>query len=126
MDNLTDEQSEEKHYKVAVASSDGIVVNQHFGRADTFYIYEVAETGQCRQLETRTVTPICNRGEHDDNALQDNMSKFQDCRYLLVSRIGTGAANAAEQLGITPMELPGMIEESIGRVITYKELQNLL
>ena len=125
MDNLADGQSETKHYKVAVASSDGIVVNQHFGRADTFYIYEVTETKQCRLLETRTVTPICNRGNHDDNALHDNMSKFQDCRYLLVSRIGTGAANAAEQLGITPMELPGMIEESIGRVITYKELQNL-
>ena len=24
-------------YKIAVASSDGIVVNQHFGRADKFF-----------------------------------------------------------------------------------------
>lgn len=29
--------------KIAVASTDGKVVNQHFGRADTFYILETDE-----------------------------------------------------------------------------------
>ena len=28
---------------VAIASSDGIVVNSHFGKTDKFYIYEVCE-----------------------------------------------------------------------------------
>lgn len=59
MDKTVNNQSEERIYKVAVASSDGIVVNQHFGRADTFFIYEVAGTGNYRFLETRTVTPVC-------------------------------------------------------------------
>lgn len=125
MDKTVNNQSEERIYKVAVASSDGIVVNQHFGRADTFFIYEMAGTGNYRFLETRTVTPVCNGGNHNEEKLCSNISKFMDCKYILVSRIGMGAANAMEQSGVMPMELPGMIEESIGKLITYEQIQNL-
>ncbi|MCH5268987.1 MAG: dinitrogenase iron-molybdenum cofactor biosynthesis protein [Lachnospiraceae bacterium] len=112
-------------YKVAVASSDGIVVNQHFGRADTFHIYELDESGSCRLLESRTVTPVCNGGNHDDRQLRDNIDKLKDCKYVLVSRIGAGAATVMEQSGIIPMELPDMIDEAIRKVITYDQIQNL-
>lgn len=125
MDKSTNERRE-KVYKVAVASSDGIVINQHFGRADTFYIYEVTETGKYRLLETRTIAPVCSGGNHDDNGLWDNISKFKDCKYILASRIGMGAAKAMEQSGIVHMELPGIIGNSIGRLITYEQLQSLL
>ena len=125
MDKSVNKQLEGRVYKVAAASSDGIVINRHFGRADTFYIYEVAEAGNYRFLETRTVTPVCNGGNHSDKELRENISKFKDCKYILVSRIGMGAANIVEQSGITPMELPGMMEESLDKLITYKQLQNL-
>lgn len=125
MDKSVNKQLEERVYKVAAASSDGIVINQHFGRADTFYIYEVAGAGNYRFLETRTVTPVCNGGNHSDKELRENISKFKDCKYILVSRIGMGAANIVEQSGITPMELPGMMEESLDKLITYEQLQNL-
>lgn len=125
MDKSVNKQLEGRVYKVAAASSDGIVINRHFGRADTFYIYEVAEAGNYRFLETRTVTPVCNGGNHSDKELRENISKFKDCKYILVSRIGMGAANIVEQSGITPMELPGMMEESLDKLITYEQLQNL-
>lgn len=125
MDNTLNHKSEEGLYKVAVATSDGIVVNQHFGRAASFYIYEVMKNGKYRFLHIRTVTPVCNRGDHDDNDLQRNISEFKDCKYILVSRIGPGAANMVEQSGIIPMELPGMIEDSINKLIAYEEIQNL-
>lgn len=125
MDKSVNKQLEGRVYKVAAASSDGIVINQHFGRADTFYIYEVAEAGNYRFLETRTVTPVCNGGNHSDKELRENISKFKDCKYILVSRIGMGAANIVEQSGITPMELPGMMEASLDKLITYEQLQNL-
>lgn len=118
-------QPETDGYKVAAASSDGIVINQHFGRADTFYIYEVEGTGGYRFLETRKVTPVCNGGEHNEEELYSNISRFKDCKYIVVSRIGMGAANRMEQSGIMPMELPGMIEESLGRLVTYEKLQHL-
>lgn len=116
---------DKKTYKVAVASSDGIVVNQHFGRAKTFYIYEVEGKGQHGLLEIRSVVPVCHGGNHDDKELRNNIHKLKDCKYILVSRIGTVAANLVEQSGIVPMELPGMIEDSIGKLITYEQLQSL-
>lgn len=112
-------------YKIAVASSDGIVVNMHFGRADTFWVYEVDKAGKYELLETRRATPVCMGGNHDEEKLLENIRRFQDCKYILVSRIGMGAANKMEQLGIVPMELPGMIGESIGRLITYEQIQHL-
>ncbi|MDE6833495.1 MAG: hypothetical protein K2J39_04515 [Ruminococcus sp.] len=36
------------NYKIAVASSDDIVVNQHFGHADRFIIYEITSDGDYR------------------------------------------------------------------------------
>ena len=43
------------NYKIAVASSDGIVLNQHFGHADIFLIYEVNNDESFRFIEIHTV-----------------------------------------------------------------------
>lgn len=109
---------------IAVASSDGIVVNQHFGRADTFYIYEEKDGG-ITFLEKRNVNPVCESGNHDDEKLTANLKKFTDCKYLLVSRIGNGAANKAESLGIECYEISGIIEESIEQLQTYEKIKQL-
>jgi len=115
----------EKRYLVAAASSDGIVVNRHFGKAECFYIYEVDEEEGIRFIEKREVVPVCDGGNHDESRLKENVSKFADCSYLLVSRIGNGATAAVESMGIDPMELPGVIEESIHQLITYRKIQRL-
>lgn len=112
-------------YRIAVASSDGIVVNQHFGRADTFYIFEADDSMNTTLVEKRQLTPVCKRGNHDDNALAKNVELLKDCEYILVSRIGAGAANAVESKGITPMELPGIIPESIEKLVQYIKIQEL-
>ncbi len=111
-------------YKIAVASSDGIVVNQHFGHADKFLIFEV-NGSDYNFTEIRTVEPVCSYGNHDGRKLTENLQKIQDCKYLLVSRIGAGASTQAERLGITPIELPNIIEESIRKVISFEQIQNL-
>ena len=116
---------DEKKNLVAVASSDGIVVNQHFGRAGTFFIYEVSET-EIKQQEVREVTPVCMGGNHEEERLKKNVEKISDCRYLLVSRIGNQAAHIAEGYGIQSFEIPGMIPESIDQMMKYKKIQELL
>ena len=87
--------------KIAVASSDGIVVNRHFGHAGKFYIYEIADD-DAKLVETRKVEPVCQGGNHDDRRLSENIDKIGDCKYLLVSKIGYGAAAVAEQRGVIP------------------------
>ena len=116
---------DKESYRVAAASSDGIVVNSHFGKAGSFHIYEVDDSGNIEYLEERILEPVCNGGNHTESRLKENIEKLRDCRYLLVSRIGNGAAAVAEDMGILPMELAGEIEESISELIQYRKLQNL-
>lgn len=114
-----------EEYKIAVASSDGIVVNSHFGKARDFYIYQIDDKEQIHFQEKRSVTPVCEGGNHDDEKLGTNLEKIKDCKYLLVSRIGARAANIAESFGIESYEIPGIIEEAIEQLIKYIKIKNL-
>jgi len=115
----------EKSYLIAAASSDGIVVNQHFGRADRFIIYRVDDGTVCPTGEIREVVPVCSGGDHNEALMLENIKKLSDCRYVLVSRIGQRALTMTEQNGITVMEIPGVIEESISKITAYNSIQDL-
>jgi len=110
--------------KIAVATSDGIVVNNHFGRARKFYIYEVKDEALDFK-EIREVTPVCDCGNHDDNKLRENIKAIEDCKYLLVSKIGDGALAEVESFGIEAYELPGIISESVKQLSAYVQLKEL-
>jgi predicted Fe-Mo cluster-binding NifX family protein len=112
--------------KIAVASTDGKLVNQHFGRADAFYILETdEETAEFTPIEKRAVVPVCERGDHEDDRLRQNISSLSDCRYVLVSRVGMRARQEAEAMGIEIFEIPGIIGESVDKLIKYIKVQNL-
>lgn len=113
-------------YRIAAASSDGIVVNEHFGRASVFQIMDVDDKDEIYMVEQRTVKPVCQGGNHDENQLAETVRRLSDCDYILVSRIGQGAAAALERSGIGVYELPGMIEESVGKLLGFVEIQNML
>lgn len=111
-------------YKVAVATSDGAVINRHFGRAETFYIYRISRDGEePLLLEKRSVDPVCQGGEHDDGKLQENVEKLKDCQYVLVWRIGDGARYILEQNGLEVYEIPGLISESLSKLESYLRVQ---
>ena len=111
-------------YRIAVASSDGIVVNNHFGRARAFYIYAQNEE-KTELLEVRKLPPVCEMGEHDEARLQENVDKLSDCTHLLASRIGNGARAALERRGISCYEIPGIISESIEQLVKYEQVNEL-
>jgi predicted Fe-Mo cluster-binding NifX family protein len=113
-------------YRIAVASSDGIVVNQHFGRASRFLIMDVDAIGNTSPAGERSVVPLCDGGIHDENRMQETIVKLSDCQYILVSRIGQGAEAALEQKGIKVFEIPGIIGESVKKLTAYVELQELM
>jgi predicted Fe-Mo cluster-binding NifX family protein len=113
--------------KIAVASTDGKVVNQHFGRADTFYILVVdSETKDILHQEKREVVPVCHSGDHEEEAMTQAVKNLSDCEYILVSRIGLRARNVCEQNGISVFEIPGLIRESIGELLRYLEVQSMI
>ena len=52
--------------KIAIASSDCLTVNEHFGRSRSFRIYRLHDSGH-EFIEERKGVPLCSGHAHDDN-----------------------------------------------------------
>lgn len=105
-------------YKIAVASSDGKVINHHFGRATQFLVFTVEE-GKFNFFELIKTGPFCNHGEHDDNSLKSATDGLVGCRAVLVSQIGNGAAGILKSKGIDSFEIHDFIENALEKLIKY-------
>ena len=122
---MADKASKSSVYKVAVASNDGETVNQHYGKASKFYIYTIDDEVGYDLVEERQVEPVCMDGAHEIAKMEKNVLRFTDCRYIVVSRLGTAASSALSAAGITAMELPGSIDDAILSVWKFNRIQNL-
>ncbi|BBL64234.1 MULTISPECIES: NifB/NifX family molybdenum-iron cluster-binding protein [Methanosarcina] len=103
--------------KVAVVSSDGKVVNQHFGKASRFYIFEV-EDDNIQFLEVRETIPVCGSADegHADDILGRAISLISDCEVLLCSRIGSRPQEELRKKGINAIEAPYFIDEALKNI----------
>ena len=106
-------------YKIAIASTDGKVVNQHFGRADKFYIVEVSDQGEYYFEETRETAAACQAGSHSEEGLAQTVSLLEDCKYVLVRQIGPGAEYELSKKGITAFAVAHYIDEAVKKLIYY-------
>ena len=114
-------------YKIAVSSTDGKVVNQHFGKSQIFYIVEAdSESMEYKYVESRKVRPVCSGQDHDPTQLEMLALQLKDCDCVLVSRIGYLARMILEQNGVMAYEIPGVINESVKHLISYITVQKLL
>ena len=91
----------------------------------TYFIYIVDDEVGYDFLETRNVTPVCQEGSHNQAVMEESVKQFTDCKYLVASRIGSGAIQALTAAGITGMELPGSIDEAMLKVWKYNRVQGL-
>jgi nitrogen fixation protein NifX len=105
-------------YKIAVASSDGKNINEHFGKANEFLIYKVDGTNY-KYLELREANSFCNNGQHNENKLLSSVEALAGCRAVLVSNIGNGAAKTLKSNGIEPLEVHGFIENALNKLSAY-------
>jgi nitrogen fixation protein NifX len=102
-------------YKIAIASSDGKFVNQHFGHAQQFLIVELEDDGSYKFLETRKNKPACSVEGHD-SSIYDSIDLISDCDGVLVSQIGSGAADLLVEAGIQPIIIPMLIDDALKKV----------
>ena len=74
--------------KVAFASNDKIHVNEHFGRAEQFYIWEVGpeEAGFSGMVQVRS------EGDDEADRIEARCSGLADCALVYVAEIGGPAA----------------------------------
>ncbi len=109
-------------YKIAVASTDGKVVNQHFGRAEKFYVLEVNDNNEFHYVEERDNIAACNGGTHSDEGLILTVQLLIDCKYVLVSQIGPVAKYALNKKGVTAFIITHYIEVAVRKLIHFNDL----
>ncbi|CAI7980019.1 MULTISPECIES: nitrogenase cofactor biosynthesis protein NifB [unclassified Parafrankia] len=103
---------------VAVATKGSGVVNQHFGHASEFWIYEAGRSW-ARLVQTRDVQRYCEGPtECGDGAsvLDKTIEMLSDCSAVLCSKIGPGPYDALEAAGIEPVEVYELIEKAVATV----------
>ena len=98
--------------RVAVASSDGKFINQHFGHTQQFYIFEKLED-RFQFLERRIGKAFCDGGEHDDTKLKEAIDNIDDCAYVLTVQVGYGAVEALHERGISVRIAVGFIDDCL-------------
>lgn len=105
--------------KIAVASNDGVMVNEHFGRAQSFRIYRLHDEVY-DLLEVRENVPPCAGQAHDDDALARSAQLINDCRGVVAEQVGPGAIDALIAHRIMAFTLPGTVDEAFGAIIKTK------
>ncbi len=74
---------------VAVVSSNGKVINQHFRNASRFLIFEV-DYGEIQFIEIREARPLCGSAAYGnkEDALCRIIDLIKDCEAGLCARMG--------------------------------------
>lgn len=105
-------QDKSKGYsKVAVSTSDGISINQHFGNTKDFWIYQVFEDGSYNLIEIRKTDQINNADVHE--SIRSKAELLTDVETVLSERIGRYAEDILNRSGIKAFALSGSIDKAL-------------
>lgn len=108
--------------KVAFATTDGINIDEHFGRAGSFAIYDLSLAGyQFAELRRfadgidQAVVGTKDQGAVHDDAVQGKVDRLSDCKIVFMTEIGGPSAARLVKKGIMPMKVKAVtaIEDSI-------------
>jgi nitrogen fixation protein NifB len=105
-------------YKTAVATSDGVEVDGHFGQGTSFYIYEMdQESGSRKLVETRTFTNDgLQCGSHNEPSAHEKASAFSDCKVILAAQIGGKSERLLTLKGIVPLQRRGSVDDALDKI----------
>ena len=88
--------------KIAFTSSDGIMVDTHFGKAEKFYIYEIKKGAVyfrgSRKTECYNVTDSTHTADLD--RLHKIYKTINDCRILITASIGEMPMHVLQDKGL--------------------------
>jgi nitrogen fixation protein NifB len=109
---------------MAIATKGGGIINQHFGHATEFLVYEASDDG-VRFIGHRRADQYCvgqDTCNEDETTLDRVIAALEGCEVMLSARIGLPPYEALEAAGIQPVSEYAMeeIEESVAKV--YQEM----
>ena len=100
---------------IGVASRDGQQINQHFGHAERFLIYEV-DVGCVRLIDEKKVQRYCSCDQ--DHPLRAHLLRsigdaLAGCRAIVCAQIGQAPQMEMERLGMEVFVADGPIEPAL-------------
>lgn len=112
--------------KVAFATTDGNLVDEHFGRAGMFAVYELTkndyrfvETRKFADGEDAAITGTKDMGQAHEDKVQAKVDRLADCKLVYLTEIGGPSAARLVKKGIMPMKVRNLtyIEEALDRLL---------
>ncbi len=94
---------------VAVATKGNRLVNQHFGHAKEFQIFEVDGT-DVKFVAHRKVDHYCQSGYGEEATLDNIIKSISDCKGVLASKIGDCPQEELRKAGLEPYEAYDVID----------------
>lgn len=109
--------------RVAIGTSTGARVSEHFGHATRFEIWEVGPDGS-RYLESRNNRPACGSGCGDqaEVVMDASVALIADCKAVVVSRLGECAINRLTKLGILAFETDDTVDDTVRQLAAFDGL----
>ncbi|MGE5894534.1 MAG: nitrogen fixation protein NifX [bacterium] len=111
--------------KVAFATTNGVSVDEHFGRAGAFAIYDLNGEGY-RFVEMRkfadgrdtAVEETKGMGRRHDDLVEKKVDKLADCKIIYLTEIGGSSASRLIKKGVMPIKVKEVvsIEESLQKL----------
>ena len=129
-------------YKIAIASSDGINVDIHFGAAQSFLIYAVKDDGTFSEQEKRNVPETAessnagnssNGGCGKDGAgchgngggcgqgagISPKVELISDCHCVVAAKIGFNVIKQLERKAIASFDVETTVQEALEKITKY-------
>ncbi|MGA7178664.1 MAG: NifB/NifX family molybdenum-iron cluster-binding protein [Thiobacillaceae bacterium] len=99
--------------KIAFASSDRKQVDQHFGAAEAFAIYELSED-DARLIEVAEFTDSDTAMDGHEGKLASKIALLDGCAAVYCNAVGASAIKQLLAAGIQPMKVPeGMVIDEL-------------
>lgn len=99
--------------RIAVVSTDGINVDEHFGKAEKFIIYDI-EDAKIAKVEERDTTPLSvGDPDHpfDPDRFEAATKAISDCQKVVVTQIGDVPKSKLKEKGVDAVVFQGAIND---------------
>lgn len=115
------------YFKVAVATSDGVNVDSHFGHVKEFTIFEVNEaSGRGLAVETRYVERAACQGDCGEVEVFGSIARqLSDVEFVVAAKIGIPAVMALEIENITAVDGALRVDEALKKVSAHRKRKRL-
>ncbi len=100
---------------IAVTSKDGKEINQHFGHAERFLVYDV-ENGSAKLIDERKVDRYCSFDPESPlrgHLLTGIFDALSGCRAIVTAQIGDHPRGELEKRGIELFVTGGHIKQTL-------------